>query len=244
MKVPYQNELYELRKWIDNTNENMSLQLQFFHTQQEFQMVKQLITSIAEGIQGEYPFYADILPQIASILFPVNNMGAATLNPAAFGELVVIIRHISAEPFSMRFWPAIHTRIKNVSYELYEDGYYAAAAEKAVKEVETRLREKFIELKPNVAVPSKVGDIIGALLSENGAFKFCDASTISGRDYRRGIQSLFEGTMAAYRNPSAHANLPYDRREAMEQIILASQLMSVLDRQIENESEMSICHIL
>ena len=40
MKVPYQNELYELRKWIDNTNANLSLQLQFFRTQQEIQIVK------------------------------------------------------------------------------------------------------------------------------------------------------------------------------------------------------------
>lgn len=230
MKVPYQNELYELRKWIDNTNANLSLQLQFFRTQQEIQIVKQLIITIAAGIQGEYPFYASILPQIASILFPVNNMETATLNPAAFGELVVIIRHIDAEPFSMRFWTAIHARITNVSYELYKDGHYASAAENAVKEVETRLREKFAELKPGTSVPSKVGDIIGALLSDNGVFKFCDTSTTSGKNYRRGIQSLFEGTMAAYRNPSAHANLQYDRREALEQIMLASQLMFVLDK--------------
>ena len=230
MKVPYQNELYELRKWIDNTNANLSLQLQFFRTQQEIQIVKQLIITIAAGIQGEYPFYASILPQIASILFPVNNMGTATLNPAAFGELVVIIRHIDAEPFSMRFWTAIHARITNVSYELYKDGHYASAAENAVKEVETRLREKFAELKPGTSVPSKVGDIIGALLSDNGVFKFCDTSTTSGKNYRRGIQSLFEGTMAAYRNPSAHANLQYDRREVLEQIMLASQLMFVLDK--------------
>ena len=230
MKVPYQNELYELRKWIDNTNANLSLQLQFFRTKQEIQRVKQLIITIAAGIQGEYPFYASILPQIASILFPVNNMGTATLNPAAFGELVVIIRHIDAEPFSMRFWTAIHARITNVSYELYKDGHYASAAENAVKEVETRLREKFAELKPGTSVPSKVGDIIGALLSDNGVFKFCDTSTTSGKNYRRGIQSLFEGTMAAYRNPSAHANLQYDRREALEQIMLASQLMFVLDK--------------
>lgn len=230
MKVPYQNELYELRKWIDNTNANLSLQLQFFRTQQEIQIVKQLIITIAAGIQGEYPFYASILPQIASILFPVNNMGTATLNPAAFGELVVIIRHIDAEPFSMRFWTAIHARITNVSYELYKDGHYASAAENAVKEVETRLREKFAELKPGTSVPSKVGDIIGALLSDNGVFKFCDTSNTSGKNYRRGIQSLFEGTMAAYRNPFAHANLQYDRREALEQIMLASQLMFVLDK--------------
>ena len=30
MKLPYENELYELRKWIDFTNAN--LQMQFLHT--------------------------------------------------------------------------------------------------------------------------------------------------------------------------------------------------------------------
>lgn len=77
-------------------------------------------------------------------------------------------------------------------------------------------------------LPSKIGDIIGALLSENGAYHFADTSTTSGKDYRRGIQSLFEGMFAAYRNPSAHENIEYSRREAEEQIMLASQLMYVL----------------
>ncbi len=230
MKVSYQNELYELRKWIDNTNTNLRSNRQFFHTPQEVNTVRRLIAAVADGIQNEYPFYTSTLPQISSNLFLINQMGAALLNPAAFGELYIIIRHIEAEPVAMQFWNEVHNRIINVSYELFIDGHYASAAERAIKEIETRLREKFAELMPSVTVPSKIGDIIGALLSENGAFKFYDSSTTSGKDYRRGIQALFEGIMAAYRNPSAHANLQYDKREAMEQIILASQLMFVLDK--------------
>lgn len=67
------------------------------------------------------------------------------------------------------------------------DGYYDSAAEKAVKEVESKLRELFQRLKPGVAVPAKIGDIIGALLTENGAFQFVDLSAVSGKDYRRGV---------------------------------------------------------
>lgn len=230
MKPSYQNELYELRKWIDNTNANMAIQLQFFRKPQEVQCVRQWISAIATGIQAEYPFYAVVLPKISNILFPTNNMGVVLLNPVAFGELVIIVRHIEAEPSTMYFWTSIHPRVVNISYALYCDGHYASAAEKAIKEVETRLREKFAELKPSAGVPAKIGDVIGALLSENGAFKRCDMSTVSGRDYRRGIQLLFEGTTAAYRNPSAHANLQFDKREAMEQIMLASQLIYVLDK--------------
>lgn len=230
MNLSYKNELYEISKWMDNINTNMPLHLQYCRTMQEVQAIKSWIAAIASGIQDEYPFYSTMLPQISNILFPINNMGAITLNPAAFGELVVIIRHIKSEPLAMNFWSVIHPRIKKISFDLYIDGHYASAAEKAVKEVETSLREKFVATKPGASEPSKVGDIIGALLSENGAFKFCDISTSSGKDYRRGIQSLFEGMIAAYRNPSAHANLQYDRREAMEQIMLASQLLFVLDK--------------
>ena len=138
--------------------------------------------------------------------------------------------HVEAEPVVVQFWSVIHPRIVNVSHELYVDGHCSTAAEKVVKEVESRLREKFSELKPGAAVPPKIGDVIGALISENGAFRFCDTTTASGRDYRRGIQFLFEGIIAAYRNPAAHANLQYEKREAMEQIMLASQLMYVLDK--------------
>ena len=167
MKLPYENELYELRKWIDNTN--TPLNMQFLHTPQKIQRIHQWIGVIAKETQTEYPFYAAMLPGIANILFQGNGMSPALVNPVAFGELMVIICHIGV------------------------DGHYSTAAEKAVKEVESRLREKFLELKTGAAVPAKIGDVIGALMSENGAFKFCDTTTTSGRDYRRGIQSLFEG---------------------------------------------------
>lgn len=86
------------------------------------------------------------------------------------------------------------------------------------------------DMQPGSGIPAKIGDIIGALLGDNGVFNFCDTSTVSGKDYRRGIKSLFEGAFAAYRNPAAHANLPCTKREAVEQIMLASQLMYVLDK--------------
>ena len=52
MKLPYENELYELRKWIDFTNSN--LQMQFLHTPQEIQRVHQWINAITRGIQADY----------------------------------------------------------------------------------------------------------------------------------------------------------------------------------------------
>ena len=140
-----------------------------------------------------------------------------------------VIKHLHNEPQDTFVWTMLHPRIVGIAKEEYLDGHYASAANRSFVEVETRLRELFKELKPDVTVPGKVGDLIGALLTENGAYHFCDTSTQSGKDYRRGIQSLFEGSMAAYRNPSSHENLTLSKEAAMEQIVLASQLMKVLD---------------
>lgn len=167
--------------------------------------------------------------KIQGILFN-NSVYGLSVNSAAFGELFIIIQHIAQEPVNVTIWRDIHPCISGVSRSLFCDGYFDSAAEKAIKEVEGRLRELSKELKPNSIVPTKVGDIIGALLTENGAYQFADLSTASGKDYRRGIQSLFEGLFAAYRNPSSHKNLTYTRRESIEQILLASQLMYVLDK--------------
>ncbi|MEH2953519.1 TIGR02391 family protein [Candidatus Merdisoma sp. JLR.KK011] len=140
----------------------------------------------------------------------------------------MIVKQLFIEPRNTQFWTNIHPKIIFVSKDLYCDGHYAPAAEKAIKEVETRLRELFQELKEGAGVPAKVKDIIGALFGENGIYNFCDTSTVSGKDYRRGVQLLLEGTFSAYRNPAAHENIDYTRREAVEQIMLASQLMYVL----------------
>ena len=43
----------------------------------------------------------------------------------------------------------------------------------SVKEVESRLRKLFQQLKPGVAVTTKVGDIIGALLTEHIVLLIC-----------------------------------------------------------------------
>lgn len=229
MRNSYSKQLSDLMRWLDNTNQFLKNGMSYSALPQEANQITNLICSVANSIRSEYPFYANELPRISCILFLSNMYSGISLNTTAFGELYIICKHLENEPVDVQWWTNIHHRIVKISKDLFVQGFYAAAAEKAVKEVEVRLREKFSELKPGTGVPAKTTDIIGALLSENGAFHFCDTSTVSGKDYRKGIQQLFEGTISAYRNPSAHANLDIDRRSAMEQIVLASQLMYVLD---------------
>lgn len=230
MKTTYENELRSLQNWINNVNNGLATGVPIIINPASADNTCYLINVVANGIEEEYPIYAVELKNISANLFKNSAYGSVTLNSAAFGELFIIIHHIIKEPIDMSIWRDIHPCVAKISQSLFGDGYYDSAAEKAVKEVESRLRELFQQLKPGVSVPVKVGDIIGALLTENGAYHFADLSTVSGRDYRRGIQFLFEGIFAAYRNPSAHTNLPYTRREAIEQIMLASQLMYILDK--------------
>lgn len=230
MKTIYENELRSLQNWINNVNTRLLAGVTIVIDSASVNNTCGQIEAVANGVEGEYPFYATELKNISANLFKIPAYGLISLNCAAFGELYIIIHHIVQEPVDIAVWHEVHPRIIGTSQGLFCDGYYDSAAEKAVKEVESRLRELFQILKPGVTVPAKVGDIIGALLSENGAYHFVDLSTVSGRDYRKGIQSLFEGIFFAYRNPSAHKNLPCTKRESIEQIMLASQLMYVLDK--------------
>ena len=168
--------------------------------------------------------------EIWKCLFLPEVQGYCYINNVAYGQLLLIIANISNEPSLFFFWSEIHPRICKVAYSLFADGHYSKAADSAVKEIEVRLKEKFNELNPNAVCPSSISSVIGALFSEKGIFKFIDDSTESGRNYRRGICNLFEGLITAYRNPSAHGNLQYSKREAIERIMLASQLMYVLDK--------------
>lgn len=229
MKATYDNELRGLQSWINIVNSGLSCGMPIVIDYSSVNSICYQIETVANGVEGEYPFYARELKNISGTLFRIPVRGPISLNNVAFGELFIIIHHIVQEPVDMAIWREVHPRIIETSQGLFCDGYYDSAAEKAVKEVESRLRELFHILKPDATVPAKVGDIIGALLSENGAYQFVDLSTVSGKDYRRGIHSLFEGIFAAYRNPSAHENLSCTKRESIEQIMLASQLMYVLD---------------
>lgn len=229
MKSGYSNVVSELIRWVENKDAAMRMGMQNIHNLQETQYVTNLIMRVSKEITEEYPFYSKMLIRISSGLFIPNGMMYG-VNTAVLGELALIAMHIEAEPINTYMWQHIHPRVVKIAKELYTDGYYDSAAEKAIKEVECRLREKFAELRPRDAIPTKVGDIIGALFSEKEGFQFCDTTTPSGKDYRRGIKLMLEATMAAYRNPAAHENLSCTKREAIEQITLASQLMYVLEK--------------
>ena len=230
MKVPYEKEVSAIKDWIQRTNAQLSTGALPAFAQIDCWKIRNDLQTISTNIQYEYPYYSRELLRIKDILFssPQLPYGAMSLNLTAFGELFIIVKHISAEPIDTRFWQDIHPRIIAVSKGLFCDGHFAAASEAAIKEVETRMRELFKAGKPNSTFPKDAAGLIGALLSDNGFYQFCDTSEISGANFRKGIKSIFEGAFMAYRNPSMHANLICSQREAFERIVQASQMMGIL----------------
>lgn len=230
MKVIYEKEISAIKDWLQRTNAQLSTGALPAFLQTDCWRIQNDLQTISTNIQYEYPFYGHELLEIKNRLFsaPQPPYGMMLLNAAAFGELFIIIKHISSEPIDTRFWQDIHPRIIAVSKGLFCDGHFAAASQAAIKEVETRMRELFKEGKPNSPIPKDAAGLIGALLSDNGFYQFCDTSEISGANFRKGVKFIFEGAFMAYRNPSMHANLTCSQREAFERIVQASQMMGIL----------------
>ena len=222
MKRSYQDVLDQFWMWMNTVAPAPECNPQ---PPQGIQNAVSMIYTIADGIADEYPYYSVSLKALAGKLFGMNG----AIHIPNFAKLYYIIGHIKAEPVNNAIWTGIHPRIVAVSKNEFNDQYYDSAAAKAIKEVETRLRELFREIKPGQKEPRDVGACIGALLGENGALNVADSSTESGKNYIRGTKLIFEGAFAAYRNPEMHGNIPYTRRASYEQIVLASQMMYILD---------------
>lgn len=156
---------------------------------------------------------------------------------AAFGELSLITKNLIDGPINPSCWGVVHPRIRDVSLSLYSDGYFKAAAEAAIKEVEQRLHETFAEAKSTSKEPKNAAEIVNALLSENDSYRVSTRKTPSEISFSRGAKLLFEGFLASYRNPSFHGNKSVSKRESIEQIIISSNLMYILDNGFVADTE-------
>ncbi len=144
------------------------------------------------------------------------------------------------DPENIAFWNNINNRLKQQSRDLYSQCFYKSAAQGAVQEVETRLREMFRELKHVSIEPSKIEDIIGGLLSENGTYHCCGIETKDGKNFCIGFDKLVRGFFTAYRNPLSHINHTLTKQDAFEIVSLSSTIMNTLDngcKWIRDDSE-------
>lgn len=227
MKTVNSNAINKLKNWILDVDNSILQSQNRYYLQVEVALTKNLITAVADQLHKTHPFYEAQLRGIAARLFPTITRWGYTLNHCMFGQLYLIINHVSAQQQN-EFWSNIHPRIINVSQSLYADEYYDSAAEKALREVETYMRELHAKFNPEKGDPKEINSIKEALLSDQSLYEF-DRVTQNGKNYYEGIKKLFEDAFSAYRNPASHRNISISKREAFERITLASQLMFVLD---------------
>lgn len=66
------NAVSELKRWIDNTNNQLQTGMPFIRIQPEVIQVSSLINAVAENIHEEYPFYAKELRALLLFSFQVK----------------------------------------------------------------------------------------------------------------------------------------------------------------------------
>jgi uncharacterized protein (TIGR02391 family) len=101
-------------------------------------------------------------------------------------------------------------------------GDYDTAVFQAFKEVEVRVREAggFSESDLGVPLVRKAFDPSTGPLTDS-------AAPLSERE---ALAHLFAGAIGSYKSPHSHRNVTIEVQEAVEMIILASHLLSIVDK--------------
>ncbi|MDP3988147.1 MAG: TIGR02391 family protein [Candidatus Levybacteria bacterium] len=122
----------------------------------------------------------------------------------------------------------LHTQIKKVSKELFNDGYYSQAIFEAYKAVVNEVKDisgnKHLDGKPLMEQVFSVN---------NPIIKFNNLQSQSDKDEQVGLMFLFSGAALGIRNPKAHDYvIQKDPLRTLEYLFFASLLLKRLDEKI------------
>ena len=115
----------------------------------------------------------------------------------------------------------IHPRIIESSIQLYENGFFSQAALESMKQVEMALREK------GIAPYDLFGDRLVKWIMGHG--EHITLSVPLGDEFQDKARMLFRGAFAYYRNYAAHDGAKIDNKICFRIMILASELLDLLD---------------
>lgn len=225
------NRVKTVYGWIINIVNNpncMTLPL----ASPDVQNIKNGLIKISHDIERESPYFSQELFEMKDRMF----VGYGTINPVVFGQVIEILKSLQQADNTKGsgVWDLIHPKIVAVSQKLFEDGYYANAAEDAFIEINDRVKKLFMEVNPTA---SKVPDgyaAVNTVFSDNAPLvEFCDRSTDTGRNIQKGYMQVLAGAMSALRNPKAHANITITKDDAMRRLMFASMLMHKIDEAVK-----------
>lgn len=83
MKTTYENELRSLQSWINNVNSGLASGVSIVIDPDSANNTCYQINAVANGIEGEHPFYTKELKNISTNLFKSPSCGVISLNNAA-----------------------------------------------------------------------------------------------------------------------------------------------------------------
>lgn len=127
----------------------------------------------------------------------------------------------------------IHSRLIEVSGQLFANKHYAQAIFEAFKEVEATVRDK-----SGLTHMDGTKLMTSALNLKNPKLKFSDLKSRSDRDEQEGFMHIFMGTMLGIRNPKAHYQIEQkDPVKTLEYLALASLLLRIVDEAEVSEIE-------
>lgn len=184
--------------------------------------------SLVEDLYGENSAYYRILNQS-------GGLEPSRLKNKILDELESIRKALMFEFGSQAFsnniidWSLIHSDIISISKEKFEHGHYADSVESAFKEVNSKIKDFYINKTGQELDGVK---LMRNVFGDNPLIILGDLSTESGRNVQEGYGHIFAGSMQGIRNPSAHANLEVSLQKAVHLLFLASLLMYAIDGKV------------
>ncbi len=181
------------------------------------------INELAFDVRNKNPKLYSDLQDIKSNLF----IGANFVNVYTLGRLVQIMR--SYDYLSTNdFWQFVHPKIIELSKNKFEDGYYTDAVKTAIVEICSIVRE-YRKEKGLPEIQSDK-DMMYNTFSTIKVLQFTDSSTTSLKNIQEGYEKIFPGVIQAIRNPNAHKNTEIEKGDAVRKLMIASDLMYMLDK--------------
>lgn len=185
------------------------------------------INELAFEVRNKNPKLYDDLQEIKSNLFVGQNF----VNVYNLGRLVQILR--SYDYLSTNdFWQFAHPRIIELSKNKFEDGYFSDAVQTALVEICEIIR-KYRDDKGLEEIISDKNMMYNSF--KENLLKFTDSSTTSLKNIQEGYEKIFPGVIQAMRNPNAHSNTRMEKADAARKIMIASDLMFMLDIALKND---------
>ena len=197
------------------------------------------IIRIAQNAEKQFPYVSNRLNGLKDGLFPLVQTGYNTkgynINLATFGQVVELLDFLihEAESPEQDIWDLIHPRIKKSSKQLYVDGHCTNAATDAFVEINTRVKNLFKIVSPNVPVPDGTAAMTTVFSPKKPLLKIGDLSDKTCEDKQTGLMNMLQGAISALRNPKCHDNEEIiTQEEAMRRLMFASTLMYQIDEAV------------